>query len=163
MKKLLCLVVAGIMTMSMSINCFAAEIETKDKSIVQTIYEKPYADGVDLIPANPLARLATKDYNSSGFSVGVYLQGAPFTMDSNGRAEFANANQACIDNTVKADVSYQVIDYYSNEVYSGTRKIGNTNGMWFNATSKVQAFEKVNIYLHNNNGSEASASGTFGW
>lgn len=52
MKKLLCLVVAGIMTMSMGINCFAAEIDTEDKGAVQIIYEKPYADGVDLISAN---------------------------------------------------------------------------------------------------------------
>ncbi len=162
MKKLLCLVVAGIMTMSMGINCFAAEIETGDDGAAQTIYEKPYADGIDLGPENPYIR-ATRTYNSSGFSVGVYMNGAPFTMNSSGKAEFSKANQACIDSTVKADISYQVIDYYSNKVYSGTRKIGNNTGMSFNSSSKVQANEDVNIYLHNNNGSEATASGTFAW
>ena len=138
----------------------AKAAETENETV---IYEAPMADGIDLGQNDLMVATTSRKYNSPEFTVGVYMNGAPFTMDKNGTAIFTNANQMALDTSIKADVSYQILGNYTNKVISGTRKIGNVTGKTINVSSKVQANEEVKVYLKNNAGTATSASGTFKW
>lgn len=127
------------------------------------IYEAPPADGIDIEQEEVMAATTSRKYNSPEFTIGVYMNGAPFTMDRKGTAIFTDANQMALDTSIKADISYQILGNYTNAVISGTRKIGNLTGKTINVSSKVQANEEVKVYLKNNAGTATSASGTFEW
>ena len=155
--------VAVFVMCAMTMMSFAPQSVLADDGTNETIiYEAPKADGVDLIEGNANAR-ATKQYSSSKFSVGVYLNGAPFTMNSKGTAKFTSANQSAVNTTKQADISYQIIDYYSNKVYSGVRKTGNLRGQTVDASSLLQKNKEVKAYLNNNTGQAVTVSGTFNW
>lgn len=144
-------------------------------SLPLVAYGKPIADGIDNVDSNTttyseviledgeVITRASRTYNASEFSVGVYLSGAPFLMNRRGTAEFSGANQHAIEPRDRADVSYQVLDYYTGRVYGTNRRTGNNTNMNFNATSQVQANIEVDIYLANIAGVPTSASGTFTW
>lgn len=147
--------------------CVLSLVTTSSGSVFAASYKAPPADGIDTVHVYQLDAFGpastSRKYNSSEFSTGVYLNGAPFTMDSKGTAKFTSANQLALNSSERADISYQVLDNYSNKVYSGTQKVGNLTGITINASSKVQKGKEVKIYLHNNAGVKSSASGTFNW
>lgn len=147
--------------------CALSLVTASSGSVLAAGFEAPPADGIDTVHVYQLDGFGlastSRKYNSSEFSTGVYLNGAPFKMDSSGTAKFTSANQLALNSSERANISYQVLDNYSNKVYSGTQKVGNLTGITVNASSKVQKGQEVKIYLHNNAGVKTSASGTFNW
>lgn len=154
-KSILCTIILSTM---ITANVLAAETDGK------IVYDAPAADGVDSIPyiAPRDDSVGSKYYTATEFSVGVYIKGAPFNIPA-GSILYDGANQIAIDSSKTADVSYQALDYDTNQVLHGIRKVGNLTAQIFDAGNKTLRNKTVKLYLHCNNGYATSASGKVIW
>ena len=142
-------------------------LEYIEERMKSDIHKKTTVDAQDTDGSpksvNEDSSLTTKQFSIPKFSEGVYIKGGSFHMDSKGSAILTSTNQMALDNSQKADISYQVIDNESGEVYSEVRKIGNLAGLTIDLSSEAQKDKEVKIYVHNNSGVETHVSGEFNW
>lgn len=142
-------------------------LEYIEERMKSDIHKKTTVDAQDTDGSpksvNEDSGLTTKQFSIPKFSEGVYIKGGSFHMDSKGSAILTSTNQMALDNSQKADISYQVIDNESGEVYSEVRKIGNLAGLTIDLSSEAQKDKEVKIYVHNNSGVETHVSGEFNW